>query len=108
MYKFNDTDRSFLFFPAKGLFLFCDVSRLSRVEWVNELSKREQFIRELTDKNDRLKNTINTIKTTIPAGIEALLAENYRKLNDIDFLQNISKIDVQANILRSMLNTDMM
>ena len=108
VYKLNDTDRYFIFFPSKGLFLFCDIGLLSGVPWVTDLAKREQFIRELTDKNDQLKNTIDTVKNSIPPEIELLLMDNYKKLNDINFLQNISSVDVQANILKSMLNTDMM
>ena len=43
----------------------------------------------------------------MPVEIKTLLAEDYMKIEDIDFLQNLSNIDVQANILKTMLNTDL-
>jgi hypothetical protein len=108
IYQLNETDRYFLYFPARNLFLFCDISKINLGGAPTELSKKEAFIRELTDKNDQLNNSINSIKTTIPPEIKGLLIENYKKLNDINFLQNISDVDVQANMLKSMLNTDML
>ncbi|OCX52299.1 hypothetical protein BEL04_12545 [Mucilaginibacter sp. PPCGB 2223] len=107
VYSLNETDRYFIYSPARQLFLFCDVTQIDTANLNNELSKKGQFIQELTDKNDQLNNSINNIKTTIPAEIKTLLVENYRKLNDINFLQSISEVDVQANMLKSMLNTDM-
>jgi len=108
VYNINDTDRYFLYSPAKQLFLFCDVTKIDTADLGNELSKKGAFVQELTAKNDQLNNSINIIKTTIPAEIKTLLIENYRKLNDINFLQNISQVDVQANMLKSMLNTDIL
>ncbi|WP_448702409.1 hypothetical protein ACFGVR_08660 [Mucilaginibacter sp. AW1-3] len=106
VYNLNNTDRYFIYSPTKQLFLFCDVTQIDTANLNTELSKKGQFIQELTDKNDQLNNSINIIKTTIPAEIKNLLVENYRKLNDINFLQSISEVDVQANMLKSMLNTD--
>jgi hypothetical protein len=108
VYQINDVERYFLYFPAKELFLFCDITKLNINGSPSELSKKEAFIRELSDKNDQLNSSINIIKTTIPTEIKSLLIDNYKKLNDINFLQNISDVDVQANMLKSMLNTDMM
>jgi hypothetical protein len=108
VYQINDTDRYYLYFPAKELFLFCDISKISTSGASTDLSKKEGFIHELEAKNDQLNASINNIKTNIPADIRNLLVDNYKKLNDINFLQNISDVDVQANMLKSMLNTDMM
>lgn len=108
IYQINDLDRYFLYYPAKELFLFCDITKFHINGLPSELSKKEAFIRELEDKNDQLNNSINNIKTAIPTDIKNLLVDNYKKLNDINFLQNISDVDVQANMLKSMLNTDMM
>jgi len=108
IYSLNGAGKNFLYLPAKGMFAFCDISKIDYSGTTHDLSKKEAFIRELTDKNEQLNSSINIIKTTIPAEIKALLADNYKKLNDINFLQNISDVDVQANILKTMLNTDMM
>lgn len=107
VYQINDTDKYYIFFPAKSLFLFCDISRIVGAKASSELSRKEQFIQELVDKNNQLQNTISTIKTTLSPEIRTLLTENYKKLNDINFLQSISDVDAQANILKTMLNTDL-
>ncbi|MEO6522055.1 MAG: hypothetical protein ABIN91_10285 [Mucilaginibacter sp.] len=108
VYRINDVEKHFIYLPAKELFLFCDINKLDISGSPSELSKKESFIRELTDKNEQLNNSIIMIKTTIPREIKSLLIDNYKKLNDINFLQNIGDVDVQANMLKSMLNTDMM
>jgi hypothetical protein len=108
IYELSDSGKNFLYLPARGLFIFCDINKIDHDGAPTELSKKEAFIRELTGKNEQLNSSINIIKTTIPAEVKSLLADNYKKLNDINFLQSISDVDVQANILKTMLNTDMM
>ncbi|MDN3598918.1 hypothetical protein [Mucilaginibacter myungsuensis] len=108
VYKITDTDRYFLYFPAKDLFLFLDISKINLGNAPSELSKKEAFIQELEDKNDQLNSSINIMKAAIPPEVKSLLADNYKKLSDISFLQSISDVDIQANMLKTMLNTDMM
>ncbi|MVN20206.1 hypothetical protein [Mucilaginibacter arboris] len=107
VYKFVNEDRYFLFYPAKNLFLFCDFAKIENISHANNVSNKEKMIQELKDKNDQLQSSINVTKTYLPQEIKTLLAENYRKLTDISFLQNIGNYDAQANILKTMLNTDM-
>jgi hypothetical protein len=106
VYKFMDEDRHFLFSPANNLFLFCDVTKLSGIENNSNLSKKEKLAHELQDKIDKLQSDVVTMKSYMPPEIKSLLAENYKKIADINFLQSLSDVDVQANILKAMLNTD--
>lgn len=107
VYRFLETDRYFLFYPVKNMFLFCDFMKIENISQKNSISQKEKIIRELQAKNDQLQSSINVAKVYLPQEIKTLLAENYRKLTDISFMQNISNIDAQANILKTMLNTDM-
>lgn len=107
VYKFQETDRHFLYFAPHNLFLFCDVSLINGVDFTNNLSKKERLIQELNSKNDILESNASAAKSNMPAEIRALLADNYQKIADINFLNNMSNIDVQANILKTMLNTDL-
>lgn len=107
VYKFIDADKYFLFYPAKNLFLFCDFAKITNISFSNQVSHKEKMIQELKDKNDQLQSRISVTKTNLPKEIKALLAENYRKLSDISFLQDIADFDTQANILKAMLNTDL-
>lgn len=106
VYRFLNMDRYFLFFPAKNLFLFCDLSTIPGVDWTNTLSKKTRLVQELTDKNDNLMSRANVLKTVIPENVQALLKEYYEKISDVDFLQQIGRFDVQTNILKTMLNTN--
>lgn len=107
VYKFAETDRYFVFYPARNLFLFCDFTKLESIRQTNQISQKEKMILELKAKNDQLQSSIGVAKVYLPQEIKTLLAENYRKLTDISFMQNISNINAQANILKAMLNTDM-
>ena len=107
VYKFMEADRHFLYFPSNNLFLFCDITKISSIDWSNNLSKKEALVRELSNKNDKLQGSASAIKTNMPIEVKTLLTENLKKIEDINFLHNLSDIDVQANILKSMLNTDL-
>lgn len=105
IYKFMDEERYFIYYPGGNLFLFCDLSKITDIDWSNTLSKKAKIIRELTDKNNKLESSIGVTKTFIPSDIRHLLTESYKKIEEINFLEN-SDFDVQANILKTMLRTD--
>jgi hypothetical protein len=105
VYKLVDDERYFLFSPMGNLFVFCDLATITGVDWTNTMSKKTKIVRELTDKNNKLAAAVSAAKTFMPAGIRDLLAESYKKIADINFLHS-SDFDIQANILKTMLNTD--
>jgi len=107
VYKFVEANNYFLYSPPRDLFVFCDITRINGIDWSNNLSKKEKLINELNDKNDQLESSAGAMKSSMPAEIKTLLAEDYKKIEDINFLQNLSNIDVQANMLKTMLNTDL-
>ena len=105
VYKLVDQDRYFLYLATGNIFLFFDPAQISGVDTENTLSKKTRLVRELSDKNARLESSISATKASIPAPLKNLLGEYYRKISDIDFLHQ-SDFEVQANILKTMLNTD--
>jgi len=107
IYKFIDIDRYFLFFNNRSLFLLCELSELTGIDWTNNLSEKGRIVQELTYKNDKLVSSAAALKTYIPMEIINLLEENYTKISDIDFLNHLNNYDVQANILKAMLKTDL-
>jgi len=108
IYKFLETGQYFLFYPARNLFLFCTPEELAGADFSGSSSEKARMIQELAYKNDKLQSNAASVKTYIPAEIIRLLEENYAKIADIDFLNNLNNFDVQANILKAMLNTDML
>jgi hypothetical protein len=88
------------------LFLFFHPEKIQDLGLDNHsASKKTRLIRELKDHNARLESNISAAKTFLPPPLKALLAEYYRKVSDINFLVQ-SDFEVQANILKTMLNTD--
>lgn len=106
VYKLTEDDKHFLFLPSRNLFLFCDLSKINGIDWSNTMSKKARLKQEIMDKNDELQSAANITKSAIPAEIKNLMREYHDKIDDVNFLQNISNFDVQANILKSMLNTN--
>ncbi|MGN8067451.1 hypothetical protein [Mucilaginibacter sp. 22184] len=107
VYKFVDDDRYFIYLLTDSLFLFLDIAKIAGIDMTNNLSKKEKLVHELRDKNDKLEGNAAAMKAAMPTEIKNLLADNYKKISDMSFMENISNIDVQANILKSMLNTDL-
>jgi len=107
VYQFLDADRHFLFFPSRNLFLFCDLSILDGIEKENNLSEKARIVQELEYKNDKLKSNAAMLKVAIPAEITALLEDSYIKISDINFLNHLNNFDVQSNILKAMLKTEL-
>ena len=107
VYKFIDADRHFLYAPSDNLFVFLDAAKIANIDFSTSLSKKEKLIHELRDKNDKLEGNAAAMKSFMQPEIKNLLADNYKKISDINFLENINNVDVQANILKSMLNTDL-
>lgn len=107
VYRFLDTERHFLFFPGRNLFLFCDLALLNGIEKDNNLSEKERIIQELEYKNDKLKSNAAVLKVAISAEINALLEDSYLKISDINFLNHLNNFDVQSNILKAMLKTEL-
>lgn len=108
VYKFVEYAMYFVFYPSRNLFLFCDVEKLQHIDRSTDITRNTRIIQELQDKNDRLQSSAAIMRISIPAEVKSLLAENYKKISDINFLQNIAGFDAQANILKTMLNTDIL
>jgi hypothetical protein len=105
-YKFADAETYYLYLSAGNLFLFFHPEKIQDLGLDNHsASKKARLIRELKDRNARLESNVSAAKTFLPAPLKALLAEYYRKISDINFLTQ-SDFEVQANILKTMLNTD--
>lgn len=108
VYQMIDEDVYFVFYPARHLFLICDYERIAHINPSEGLSKRAKVVIELTEKNIVLERQAITAKTAIPEDIEKLLNEYYEKINGMDFMDFMDDFDIQANILKAMLDTESM
>jgi hypothetical protein len=108
VYHIPEPDVYFIYYPSRNLFLLCDEDEIRAINATIENDKPDTLLQELQNKNDQLQSTISVTKSHLPDEVRHLLAEHYKKISDIDFIQKMGEFDAQANILRTMLNTDMM
>lgn len=106
IYKLPEPDKYFLFAPARSLFLFFDMTKIAGIDHTTGFSKKGKIMRELMDKNDQLQSAASITKSQIPPQIKSLIAQYYEKIEDVNFLDNLTNVDAQANILKTMLNMD--
>ncbi|OOQ60833.1 hypothetical protein [Mucilaginibacter pedocola] len=106
VYKFSELEEYFLYSPVNNIFLFCDIKKIGNTATASNLSKKERVMQELLDKNVRLQSSAGVMKTHLPTEVLSLLEDNYKKIAGVDFLQQMDNFDIQANILKQMLNTD--
>lgn len=108
VYKMVEEEVYFIFYPGRNMFLECDKEKIEGIDLSQALSKRAKVVQELTEKNIRLEQQAPKMKTQIPDDIQKLLTDYYDKVNGMDFMDFMDDFDVQANILKTMLNTDSM
>ena len=106
VYKPVSDEHFFVFHPRRHLFLSCTVEQLAGLPPQQNLSRKSKIILDLTEKNNALKLAMGTARTALPAEVVALLQEYSDKVSAIDFLDLIDDYDIQANILKAMLNTE--
>lgn len=108
VYKMVEEEVYFIFYPGRNMFLECDKEKIEGIDLSKALSKRAKVVQDLAEKNILLEQQAPKMKTQIPDDIQKLLTDYYDKVNDMDFMDFMDDFDVQANILKTMLNTDSM
>ncbi|MVN90429.1 hypothetical protein [Mucilaginibacter aquatilis] len=108
VFRIKEPDIYYIFYPSRNLFLLCDAAEIQDINNSIALDKPDTLVQELKNRNDQLHSSVAITKTFLPNEIRNLLADHYKKISDINFLQNMSNFDTQANVLKAMLNTDLM
>lgn len=108
VFRILETDIYYIFYPSRNLFLLCDAAEIQAINNTIALDKPDTMVQELKNRNDQLQSSVAVTKAFLPNEVRTLLADHYKKISDINFLQNMANFDTQANILKAMLNTDLM
>lgn len=106
VYRLVEEEVFFIYYASRNMFLVCPFEKIAAIDPSQALSKRAKVVQELTEKNLRLEQQAVGAKTQIPEDIKKLLTEYYEKVNGMDFMDFMNDFDVQANILKTMLNTE--
>lgn len=107
IYKIYNEDSYFSFQPTKNNFLPCDINVFPYNEWESESSKKERSVKELMQRNLQLERDIKFNLRHIDSDITNLLDDNLKRITELDFLADLENIDIQANTLRTMIETKM-
>jgi hypothetical protein len=108
IYNVPQQNEYFIFYAKGKLYLSCPFSTISEIMVTDPYSNKMKIVKELQDKNDTLKNSETALKTKLPEEVKKILVDYYDKIMSIDFVTFINDYDVQANILKAMLNTKIM
>lgn len=107
IFKIHAQDVYFIYWPSKNLFIPCNIEEFPYQEWEKEFSKKTDIIKRLIKNNHKLEMDIIKAEKYIPEDIEEILQTDYEAISNIDFLASLEDIDMQAKVLKSMLNTKM-
>lgn len=104
VYEFIDSNDKFIFINSTKSFFLLEEENDKGIDLSKNLSNKNSIVRDLTEKNDWLKNKLNTIKTALTEDVEEVLEGYLEKISSVDFLDELQNVDEQTNILRAMLN----
>lgn len=105
IYKMADRDKYFLFYPRRNFYNDFDINRIAHIDLNTPLSSKAKMVQDMQEKNRQLKASEDKVRTAIAPEIKELLNSYYERISGLNFLDT-SDHEVQANILRAMLNTD--
>lgn len=105
IYCITGTATHFLFYPGRNFYNDFDAARIAHIDQSTQLSARAKMVQDLKENNIRLQAGEDRLRTHIDEEIKELLEEYFNRISALDFLDT-SDHEVQANILRAMLNTD--
>ncbi|RYE23664.1 MAG: hypothetical protein EOP51_09820 [Sphingobacteriales bacterium] len=105
VYVMKPVGTFFIFFPDRNLFLLCDAVELQKIK-ESQVDKRENIVPDLMNANDQLRSKLMLNKVFLPPQVKTVLAEHYHKIADINFMQDLTNFDKEVNILKTMLNTN--
>lgn len=108
LYKIQTEDIYFLYWPSKNLFLPVDIELFPYKQWEMEMSKKSRMMKNLIKNNQKAEANIKNTYRYISHEVLELLEENYKAISDIDFLTSLEDINLQTEILKSMLDTKML
>ncbi len=104
VFKFLNSDDKFLYYYNNNAFYLFDEPLLENIDISKNKSNRQQIIDNLNDKNTALEQKINNLKTSLQPEVLEVLKSYLDKISSISFMEELSNVDEQTNILKAMLN----
>lgn len=105
IYKIINEETWFLFYPARNFYNDFDPAKIAHIDLNTPMSSKAKMVQDMKEKNIQLTAGEDKVRTHIDDEIKKLLEEYFLRISALNFLDT-SDHEVQANILRAMLNTD--
>ncbi|CAD7801184.1 hypothetical protein CHRY9390_00740 [Chryseobacterium aquaeductus] len=106
LFKIFQSGEYFIFnIEERRLYLIDD--ELSDLDTSENFSNQASVMNQLKRRNEELEETIHERKRSLPEGVENVLKDYQRNLENVDIMSKIFDVNEETNILRAMLNLNL-
>lgn len=106
LFKIFQSDEHFIFnVEERRLYIIDD--ELSYLDTSENESNQASVMNQLKRRNEELEETIHDGKRILPDGVETVLKDYLRNLENMDIMSKIFDVNEETNILRAMLNLNL-
>ena len=106
LFKIFQSEEHFIFnVEERKLYLIDD--ELSYLDTSENESNQATVMNQLKRRNEELEETIHERKRILPDGVDNVLKDYQRNLENVDIMSKIFDVNEETNILRAMLNLNL-
>ena len=106
LFKIFQSNEHFIFnIEERRLYLIDD--ELSYLDTSENESNQASVMNQLKRRNEELEETIHERKRILPEGVDNVLKDYLRNLENVDIMSKIFDVNEETNILRAMLNLNL-
>lgn len=106
LFKIFQSNEHFIFdVEERKLYLIDD--ELSYLDTSENESNQASVMNQLKRRNEELEETIHENKRILPEGVDVVLKDYQRNLENVDIMSKIFDVNEETNILRAMLNLNL-
>lgn len=106
LFKIFQSEEHFVFnVEERKLYLIDD--ELSYLDTSENESNQATVMNQLKRRNEELEETIHERKRILPDGVDNVLKDYQRNLENVDIMSKIFDVNEETNILRAMLNLNL-
>lgn len=106
LFKIFQSDEHFIFNVEERKLYLID-NELSYLDTSENESNQASVMNQLKRRNEELEETIHENKRILPEGVDTVLKDYQRNLENVDIMSKIFDVNEETNILRAMLNLNL-
>ena len=106
LFKIFQSNEHFIFNIEEKRFYLID-DELSGLDTSENQSNQASVMHQLKRRNEELEETIHENKRILPEGVDNVLKDYLRNIENVDIMSKIFDVNEETNILRAMLNLNL-